>query len=213
VEEQGRTILIDTATDFRTQALREKVSSIDAVLYTHAHADHLHGIDDLRPLSYKKHIPLYGSPETLREIHTRFDYIFNSSGQIGGGVPLLRLSPIQSLVFFVLDIPVTAIPLKHGNLDILGYRIANMAYLTDCSFIPGSSRGLLEGLDVLIINALRARPHSTHFSIGEALHEIARIRPKRAYLTHFSHEVDHRALKKELPYGVAPSYDGLKLES
>jgi phosphoribosyl 1,2-cyclic phosphate phosphodiesterase len=212
VETRGRAILIDTTPDFRAQALREGIRRLDAVLYTHAHADHLHGIDDLRPLSYEKSIPIYGGPETLAEIRQRFDYIFRPPKQTGGGIPRLRLSPIQETFFSVLDIPVTAIPLKHGALDILGYRIGAMAYLTDCSRIPASSLNLLEGLEVLIIDALRAAPHPTHFSIDEALSEIRRIRPRRAFLTHFNHDVEHRALKKELPRGAAPSYDGLKLE-
>jgi phosphoribosyl 1,2-cyclic phosphate phosphodiesterase len=212
VQTCGLTILIDTATEFRTQALREGITSIDAVLYTHTHADHIHGIDDLRPLSRETRIPVYGSPETMDEIRTRFGYIFCPPKQIAGGIPRLQINPIRATVFSVLGIPVTAVPLKHGDLDILGYRIGNMAYLTDCSFIPDSSRPLLEKLDILILGALRARAHPTHFTIAEALREISLIQPKRAFLTHFSHEIDHRAIKKELPPGAAPAYDGLKLK-
>jgi phosphoribosyl 1,2-cyclic phosphate phosphodiesterase len=211
VEEEGRTILIDTTPEFRIQALREKLCSLDAVLYTHTHADHLHGIDDLRPFSYERTLPVYGSPQTLEEIARRFPYIFAPPKLYGGGIPHLQLNPIEAGEFSIYGIPLTAIALKHGEADIYGYRIANIAYLTDCSRIPETSYAFLTGLEVLIIDALRAEPHSTHFNIAQALQEIRRIRPARAYLTHFSHAVDHQTIKKELPPGVAPSYDGLTL--
>jgi phosphoribosyl 1,2-cyclic phosphate phosphodiesterase len=211
VEDRGRKILIDTATEFRIQALREGISSLDAVLYTHPHADHLHGIDDLRSLSYQKPIPVYGSPETLGEIERRFDYIFRPRKQLGGGIPHIEPHPLEAGAFFAAGIRAAAIPLKHGKLDIFGYRIGNAAYLTDCGLIPDESRPFLEGLDVLVIDALQYQPHETHFSVAEALAEIARIRPGRAFLTHICHNIDHRTLKKELPPGVAPAYDGLKV--
>lgn len=211
VRTRGRAILIDTATELRIQALREGIRSIDAVLYTHTHADHLHGIDDLRSFSYEKTIPVYGSPQCLDEIRRRFPYIFEPLKQVGGGIPHLHLNPVEAGNFSIHGIPVTAIPIKHGELDIYGYRIGGMAYLTDCSRIPESSRALLEDLDILIIGALRFTPHPTHFSISQAVEEIRRIAPRKAVLTHFSHEVEHRAIKKELPPGIAPSYDGLTL--
>jgi phosphoribosyl 1,2-cyclic phosphate phosphodiesterase len=211
VETQGRSILIDTATELRIQALREGIRSIDAVLYTHTHADHLHGIDDLRSFSHEKTIPLYGAPQVLEEIRRRFSYIFDPPAGHESSIPHLSLHPVGAGDFPVCGVSVTAVPLKHGEADIYGYRIGGMAYLTDCSRIPESSRALLEGLDILIIDALRPAPHPTHFSIAQAVEEIRRIGPRRALLTHFSHAVEHRAIKKELPPGVAPSYDGLSL--
>ncbi|MCL1818404.1 MAG: MBL fold metallo-hydrolase [Spirochaetaceae bacterium] len=209
VEEAGLSILIDTATEFRLQALRAGLKNIDAVLYTHAHADHLHGIDDLRVFCYKKPVPIFGAPGTLAEIERRFAYIFRPPRQQGGGIPHLQMNPIPEGTFSVHGIPVQAIALKHGELDIYGYRIGAMAYLTDCSFIPESSRPFLEGLEVLVLGSLRYSPHSTHFCVGEAVAEIQRIRPRKAFLTHLAHDIDHRTLKKELPPGIAPSYDGL----
>ncbi|MDR1626768.1 MAG: MBL fold metallo-hydrolase [Spirochaetia bacterium] len=211
VEEAGRLILIDTATELRLQAIREGIKTIDAVLYTHAHADHVHGIDDLRIFCYRGPIPVYGSPGILREIKHRFDYIFRPPRQQGGGIPRLRMYPAARPVFTACGVPVTPIPIKHGSLTIYGYRIGDMAYLTDCSHIPDASRPLLENLRVLILGALRSRPHPTHFCIEEALAEIRRIGPRQAYLTHFCHDIDHETIKKELPPGTAPSYDGLKV--
>jgi phosphoribosyl 1,2-cyclic phosphate phosphodiesterase len=211
VESSGRVILIDTATELRLQAIREGIKTIDAVLYTHSHADHVHGIDDLRIFCYRGPIPVYGAPRTLREIKHRFDYIFRPPRQKGGGIPRLLLHPARPPAFSACGIPVTVIPIKHGRLDIYGYRIGDMAYLTDCSGIPDASRPLLEGLRVLVLGALRGRPHPTHFSIEEALAEIRRIKPGMAYLTHFCHDIDHETIKKELPPWAAPSYDGLQV--
>ncbi len=208
--EGRRNILVDTATEFRLQAVAAGLVSLDAVLYTHAHADHLHGLDDVRPLCEREPIPLYGLPDTLEELEERFRYIFRPR-QIGGGVPRVRLVPVKHEEFRAAGVPVTPIPVKHGELDILGYRIGGFAYLTDTSLIPETSYPLLEGLDVLVIGALRHRPHPTHFSVAEALAEITKIRPRRAFLTHICHELGHEGIKKELPPGVAPSYDGLSL--
>jgi phosphoribosyl 1,2-cyclic phosphate phosphodiesterase len=210
VRESGRSILIDTATEFRIQAVRENITSLDAVLYTHPHADHLHGLDDIRPLTQERIVPLYGNRETIEEIKVRFGYIF-SYKQLGGGVPRIEFHEVSSKVFYAAGVPVLPVPIKHGVLDILGYRIGNMAYLTDCSGIPEGSYPLLADLDLLVLGALRYRPHGTHFSVKEALHEIDRIKPKRALLTHFCHDIDHGEIKKELPRGVAPSYDGLRV--
>ncbi len=210
VETDGASILIDTSTDFRTQALREGLRAVDAVLYTHAHADHVHGLDDIRPLNRHKPIPLFGSKATLDEIAARFAYIFRTT-QRGGGKPRVNLRPVGPAPFSAAGVSVTPIPILHGALPIYGYRIGGFAYLTDCSRIPTESYPLLAGLEVLIIGALRRRAHETHFSLDEALAEIDRIRPARAYLTHICHDLDHGQLLGELPAHVRPLYDGLRI--
>ncbi len=206
-------IVVDTATEFRLQAVRAGLKHLDAILLTHPHADHLHGLDDVRPLCTEGHpIPVFGSDDALRELSRRFDYIFHPR-QKGGGVPNLSLHTITGgAPFQIHGIPILPFRVKHGKLDILGYRIGGFAYITDCSFIPEETYPFLEHLEVLVLGALRNRPHPTHFSIGEALEAIERIKPRMTYLTHLCHEVDHETIKKELPPWVAPSFDGLVLD-
>ncbi|MFQ3620483.1 MAG: MBL fold metallo-hydrolase [Spirochaetales bacterium] len=207
-----RSILIDTATEFRLQAIRAGIKHLDALLLTHSHADHLHGLDDLRPLTHTNPIEVYGTKDTLEELARRFNYIFHPR-QKGGGVPNITLHTISPPSPFNLrGIQVQPIPVKHGKLDILGYRIGNLAYITDCSFIPKESFPLLKGLEVLVLGALRKSPHPTHFSIGEALKVMDQIQPKEGYFTHLCHEIDHEEIKKELPSWVAPAFDGLELD-
>ena len=213
-------ILFDTSTEFRLQALAAGVRHIDAVFLTHAHADHVHGLDDLRPLTHHSPIPVYGSDATLNEIEERFSYIFRHS-QLGGGKPRLMLERIDSPVTIypaAADRPgedkpealeVVPVPLFHGELPILGFRVGPFAYLTDCSEIPEASYALLSGVDVLVIDALRFRPHPTHFNVEEALSAVRRIGARTAYFTHLCHEVSYRELEAALPEGIHPAYDGL----
>lgn len=203
-------ILFDTSTDFRTQALREGINTLDAVFLTHAHADHIHGLDDVRPLTYDKTIPVYGNRETIEEIRRRFDYIFKST-QKGGGKPNIELRIIEEHEITIGDITVTAVPIKHGELDILAYRINDLVYCTDCSFIPEPSFRVMKGCKTLVIGALREKPHATHFSVGQALESTERIKPVRAYLTHICHKLEHDALTRRLPNGVEPAWDGLRI--
>ncbi|QEN03686.1 MBL fold metallo-hydrolase [Thiospirochaeta perfilievii] len=221
IKSGNSSILIDTSPEFRIQANRCKINSLDAVFYTHTHADHLHGIDDLRPLSMDKTIPLYGKWDDIDDIEKRFPYIFNSVKQLGGGKPNLETRVLNDSVI-IGDLKVTPIPIKHGVLDIYGYRINNTAYLTDCSTIPKNSYKLLKGVDTLIIGALRYRSHSTHFNIDEAVEEIRLIKPEYAYLTHICHDVEHYKLTKELKKisknidfikKIKPAHDGLCLKS
>ena len=212
ISEKGTNILIDTATEFRLQAVREKISSVDAIFYTHSHADHLHGLDDIRPLTKNNPIEIYASKYDCNEIKNRFPYIFNDTIQKGGGKPKVNLNEIPLKKIIINSTIVNPIPVKHGILDIYGYKIDNrVAYITDCSEISEAGLTQLQGIEVLILGALRYREHSTHFNIDQALAIIKKISPERAYLTHLSHDVDHDKLSAELPGGIFPAYDGLKI--
>ncbi len=204
-------ILIDTSLDFRNQALENNITDVDSILYTHSHADHLHGLDDVRIFCRGKSIATYGDSKTLSDIKKRYSYIFRKT-QKGGGKPSLELKTIGKNGVKIGEISVIPIPIQHGRLKILGYRLNNIAYLTDCSHIPEKSITLLQKLDVLIIGALRYKKHKTHFSISEAVEAIERLSPKRAYLTHLCHDIDHDVLLKKLPEKIEPAYDGLEIE-
>ena len=203
-------ILIDTATEFRLQARQAGISSLSAIFFTHAHADHLHGLDDIRPLTYKTPLDLYAAPATLREIQERFSYIFKTQ-KLGGGVPRVNLRELDSVPVKCGHLEVIPVPLLHGMMPINGYRIGSFAYLTDCSSIPSRSYSLLKNLDVLVIDALRYKTHPTHFNVAQALKEIERIAPRRAFLTHMCHDLEYCELAASLPVGVAPAYDGLEI--
>jgi len=211
IQNEESNVLIDTATEFRLQALAAGIARIDGVFFTHAHADHIHGLDDLRPLSYRKSIAVFADAGTRDEIEARFSYIFNHKGQ-GGGVPRIHLHTVGDAAVDCCGLQVVPVPLLHGDLPILGYRLASFAYLTDCSAIPEASFARLQNLDVLVIDALRYRPHPTHFSVNEALEMIKRIAPRRAYLTHLCHDVEYDTLLRNLPPGVEPAFDGLEFE-
>ncbi|HBT83255.1 MAG TPA: MBL fold metallo-hydrolase [Desulfuromonas sp.] len=204
----GDNILIDTATDLRQQALRHGIEHIDAVLYTHTHADHIHGIDDLRPFNQPSRapIPLYGSAASMSVIRQNFGYIFDEELEPGYR-PRLALHAVDG-PFTLFGLAVIPIRLRHGRGEALGYRIGSFAYLTDCSAIPEESFALLDGLDTLVIDALRFRPHVTHFNIAQALSAAGRIGARRTLLTHLSHEVDHGSHAGGLPAGVEFAYDG-----
>ena len=212
VTTRDQNLLIDTATDFRTQALRENLKRLDAVLYTHAHADHILGLDDLRPYSFfqKFHIPCYGNQDTISTICNMFGYVFTEP-QPGGSIPRIEPRVVDGFFDF-RGIPVQPIPVIHGKIPVLGYRIGSMAYVTDLSEVPGDSFRLLEGLSVLILGVLRYRPHPTHLSFEKALHLVQRIGPEQTFFTHISHDFDHERTGSELPPGVFLSYDGLSLE-
>lgn len=208
---EGKNLLIDTATDFRTQALRFGVGHLDAVLFTHWHADHVFGLDDIRIFNaYQKNIiPCYGNKETVGHLRNIFSYAFETT-QEGGGKPRIELMPIHEK-FELFGRRVEPVEVYHGRLKILGYRLGRMAYVTDCSKIPEKSMDRLKNLDVLILGALRYTPHPTHFSLDEALRIVDRLAPGKAYLTHLSHAFDHDKTNHELPDHVSLAYDGLRL--
>ena len=201
-------ILIDTSTDLRQQALREDIRHIDAVFYTHSHADHMHGIDDLRGfnLHSKQSIPLYGSEQTLTTIRNSFSYIFDQSEQ-ASYIPRLNLNPIDKPVE-IFGLEIVPIAMRHGQMEAFGYRCGPFAYLTDCNVIPPSSLELLDDLEVLILDGLRFTPHPTHFNIPQAVEMAKQIGAKQTLLTHLSHEVDHPVHDQQLPDGINLAYDG-----
>lgn len=210
-------ILIDTTPELRLQLLRAQVDVVHAVLYTHYHADHLFGLDDVRlfPLRLDGPLPIYCTDEVEEVIRQAFAYAFHPSGEElpPGVLPKLKFHRIAEEPFEVLGERITPIPLQHGRFNVLGFRIGAVAYCTDVSGIPDRSWPLLYDLDVLILDALRpGKPHPSHFSLEEALAVIERVRPRRAYLTHMSHAMDYDALVRQLPPHIAPAYDGLSFE-
>jgi phosphoribosyl 1,2-cyclic phosphate phosphodiesterase len=210
--DQGN-ILIDTAPELRLQLLRERVGIVHAVLFTHYHADHLFGLDDLRPIGkyLGGAVPLYCNAETEGKIRTTFSYAFGPEAQSlsAGFVPKLRFERIDNAPFTVLGEQVTPIPLIHAHFNVLGFRIGDVAYCTDVSEIPRSSWPRLEGLKVLVLDALRPQPHPGHFGLDQALDVIDRFQPEQAYLTHMSHELEHESTNSRLPPNVELAYDGL----
>jgi phosphoribosyl 1,2-cyclic phosphate phosphodiesterase len=209
----GRAVLIDTTPDFRQQAIRESIRNLDAVLYTHTHADHLLGIDDLRPLSFlhkPNRLPLYAHPDAVEFIRSMFRYIFDADYKFGG-LPQVELKPINgSLELFGARFQ--PIVLIHGDAEIYGFRFGSAAYLTDHSDIPERSLAQLEGLDVLFLDALRYKPHPTHSTVEHSLQTVERLKPQRAFFTHICHDLPHEATNAALPGNVQLSYDGMKLE-
>lgn len=213
-------ILIDTSTDLREQALRNGFTRVDAVFYTHAHADHIHGIDDLRGFYFlrKDPIPLFASEETADLLEQKFAYCFATDPDYEGGAPprltLTRIKPYVPVP--VCGVEVLPLPVHHGSSEIFGFRIGSFAYITDCSGIPERTRECLQGLEVLILDGLRNRPHRTHFTHAQAVKEAEKIRPEKTFLTHITHEIDHDSaneeLRKKTDLFVECGYDGLALD-
>ncbi len=212
---QGR-ILIDTPPELRLQLLRQDVGFVHAVLYTHYHADHLFGLDDLRPMPRQLGgaVPLYCTADVEGKIRQSFSYAFGPAAADlpAGFIPKLSFRRITTEPFEVLGERVTPVPLEHAHFDVFGFRIGDVAYCTDVNKIPQGSWARLEGLRVLVLDALRPAPHPAHFGLDEALDVISKLRPERAYLTHMSHDFDHETLSRQLPPGVQPAYDGLSFE-
>ena len=208
----GKNILIDTSPDLREQSLRESVSSVDAVLFTHAHADHCHGIDDLRAFCQinKIQIPLYGNQDVMEQLIYKFKYAMIEPKNFWE-IPVLEPNIIEG-PFKIFNEKITPIPVKHGKSNINGYRIGNLGYITDASEISENSMKLLEGVDVLLLDCLRMEPHFTHLSFSESIEISKKINAKETYLIHMTHNLEYESLRKILPEGVYVGYDGLKLK-
>ncbi len=209
----GPSVLVDTATDLRQQALTYHLTRVDAILFTHSHADHVMGLDEVRRFNViqRASIPAYANARTADDLRRTFNYIFNPPAEAGGGIPQIELNTIDGP--FVFDrLSITPVPIFHGSLPILGFRFGSFAYLTDCNAIPESSLALLDGLDVLVLDALRHRPHPTHFNVAQALAIVDRIAPKQTYLTHICHDLPHAATNQSLPADVELAHDGLTLD-
>ncbi len=209
------TFLIDTAPELRIQLLREKIDLVHAAVYTHSHADHLFGLDDLRLFGYylKRPIPLYCEEIVEQQIRAAYSYAFQLPDPElhHGAIPMLEIRRIGLEPFELLGIKVQPLRLWHGKLGVLGFRVGDVAFCTDVSRIPEESFPHLEALDTLVIDALRDMPHLTHFGIPQALEVVERVRPKRTYLTHVSHHLEYEATNARLPAGVELSYDGLRI--
>ncbi|HEY8118907.1 MAG TPA: MBL fold metallo-hydrolase [Methylophilaceae bacterium] len=208
----GEVLLIDSGPDLRLQALREGLSRVDAVLYTHTHADHLHGIDDLRGFCQlqRKQIPLYGKQDAIEHIASKFGYALREPSDFWD-LPVLKVNRVDG-PFQLFGTMITPIPVRHGRIEILGYRIGKMAYLTDVSEIPDSSLALLQGLDFLLLDCLRYKPHPTHINLEQSLVYASHINAKQTYMIHMTHEMEFDALSQQLPPSVQVGFDGLRFE-
>jgi phosphoribosyl 1,2-cyclic phosphate phosphodiesterase len=206
-------ILIDTTPDLRQQVLRHRVKRIDAILFTHSHADHILGFDEIRRFNTMQGgpIPCYANREAWDVLKRSFYYAFDGLPRLGGGVPQIDDYEVTG-PFVAAGVPVVPVPVWHGRMPILGFRFGPFAYVTDCSSIPEESWPLLAGVETLVMDALRDEPHPTHFTVAEALSAIERIGPRRAYLTHMTHDLGHAATSARLPAGVELAYDGLVLD-
>jgi phosphoribosyl 1,2-cyclic phosphate phosphodiesterase len=213
VEHGGQTVLVDTSSDFRQQALRAGLKRLDAVLITHCHADHIFGLDDIRPLNFRHGaLGVYANERAWRDIRRIFQYVFEPS-HFGGGLPQVLAHTVEPGAQFCVGphLRVTPVEVIHGRLPVVAYRFNDFAYLTDLSEIPPASMELLRGLDVLVLDCLRIRPHPTHLWLERALEYVAELRPRRTYFTHIAHDIKHARDSALLPEGVEFAYDGLEI--
>jgi phosphoribosyl 1,2-cyclic phosphate phosphodiesterase len=212
VENEGRTVLVDTTPELRLQSLAFGLKQVDAVLFTHTHADHIFGLDDLRRFNdlSGQEIPIYGDEATLDDIRRIYSYIFNPM-QIGGGIPRITLNKVPSS-FDLFGMHIESFYVMHGKLPVLAYRFDNFAYVTDTNHIPPASMEKLQNLDLLILDTVRYKPHVTHFGLYEALAVVEELKPRRALFTHLSHLFEHETVNAELPDHVRLAYDGQVIE-
>ena len=214
VSSNGGNILVDTAPDLRYQSLATGLTRIDAVLYTHDHADHIFGMDELRTFNFVmgKAIPVYGNEKVIKRIRNVFEYVWDPGAPKGGGLPMIQTNIINGDMK-IAGIPVKPLTLMHGKQPILGFLFGDqVAYMTDCNHIPEETMELVKGVPLAIIDGLRHRPHNTHYSVGEAVAALEKIGPKRALLTHLSHSLDYDRLRDDLPEWVEPAYDTMVID-
>jgi phosphoribosyl 1,2-cyclic phosphate phosphodiesterase len=211
--DDGGAILIDAGPDLRAQAIAHDIVRVDAIVFTHGHADHILGLDDVRRYNHlmKRPMACYADSRTVQDIKRLFAYVFDPATPRGGGLPQIDLFEIYG-PFSLGRQEVIPVPVMHGDRPILGFRLRDFAYLTDCSEIPEGSWPLLEGLDVLVLDALRERPHPTHFSLSEAVEVAQRAGARRTYFTHMCHDLPHAATCARLPAGTELAYDGLRVQ-
>jgi len=208
----GHNVLIDTTPDFRTQALRAGIDRLDAVIFTHSHADHIMGLDDVRPFNFRQkgQIPIFASPETMASIRRCFQYIFDGVNR-ESNVPQLDARLIHGGAFEVFGLEFLPVPIMHGRQTIYGFRFGAAAYLTDHSDIPESSMEQLHGLDVLFLDALRYKPHPTHSTVDRSVKTVEKLAPRRAFFTHICHDLGHERAESLLPPHIRLAYDGLEI--
>jgi len=217
LESGGSSLLLDTPPELRLQLLAHGVTDLSAVLYTHEHADHTAGIDDLRIFTVRRraHLPVYGPPETLAQLTATYRYIFDPTVTVYEGTSKPHLEPhalTPGVATEIAGVPVLPLAFPHGHLRVYGYRFGRLAYLTDVKEVGPAERAALQGLDVLVLNALWWRPHPTHLSIDDAVALARELGARRTFLTHLTHETAHAELAARLPAGVAPAHDGLTVE-
>lgn len=209
----GKNLLIDTAPDLRLQALREGLSRIDAVVYTHAHADHVLGLDELRTFNFimQEEIPIYAPPKVLDRIRAMFSYAFSDVNREGVTRPRLVPKELPGPME-ILGIPVQPFLVEHGPVMNTALRVGDLVYLTDCNAVPAEGKRVMKGASAMIVGAVRYEPHESHFGLAQAVAEIEEAGPARGYITHLSHRMDHATLEAELPPGIRPAYDGLRIQ-
>ena len=213
IEYQEYRILIDAGIDLRQQALREKINRIDAILFTHTHADHVFGLDEIRRFNFlgTPTMPVYASADSIVDIRRIYSYVFNSP-KVHGGIPSLELTEIGTESFEICGLRIQPVPIRHGKKKILGFRFRKVAYLTDCNGIPEESMSYLKDLDLLILDALRPKPHPTHFCLDESCEWARRLGARRTLLVHMTHDLDHEATNATLPPHIQLAYDGQQVD-